>query len=84
MCHYPPGTSKWNKIEHRLFCHITRNWRGVPLETLEIVISLIGSTKTESGLEVHAWLDEKKYQKGQKVSDEEFAEINIKRKKISR
>jgi hypothetical protein len=56
LCHYPPGTSKWNKIEHRLFCHITRTWQGVPLETLEIVVSLIAATKTETGLEVHAWL----------------------------
>jgi transposase len=51
VCHFPPGTSKWNKIEHRVFCHITRNWRGVPLETLEIVIQLIGSTRTNAGLD---------------------------------
>ena len=62
-CHYPPGTSKWNKIEHRLFCHITRNWRGVPLETYEVVVSSIGNTRTSSGLEVHAWLDETTYEK---------------------
>ena len=61
ICHYPPGTSKWNKIEHKLFCHITRNWRGVPLETLEIVVNLIAATRTTTGLEVHAWLDEKDY-----------------------
>jgi hypothetical protein len=79
LCHYPPGTSKWNKIEHRLFCHITRNWQGTPLETMEIVISLIGSTTTEEGLEVHAWLDAKKYEKGRKVSNNEFDEISIKR-----
>ena len=78
-CHYPPGTSKWNKIEHRLFCHITRNWRGTPLETLEIVVSLIGGTKTDEGLEVHAWLDQRKYEKGRKVSDEDLAEVRIKR-----
>ena len=59
VCHYPPGTSKWNKIEHSLFCHITRNWRGVPLESLEIVVNLIAATRTTTGLEVHAWLDEK-------------------------
>ena len=64
LCHYPPGTSKWNKIEHRLFCHITRNWPWVPLETLEIVVKLIGCTRTKEGLEVHAWLDENHYQKG--------------------
>jgi hypothetical protein len=79
VCHYPPGTSKWNKIEHRLFCHITRNWRGIPLETLEIVINLIGSTTTRQGLEVHAWLDSQKYEKGRKVSDAELADIHIRR-----
>ena len=79
VCHYPPGTSKWNKIEHRLFCHITRNWRGVPLETREVVVSSIGSTRTTSGLEVHAWLDEKTYNKGIKVTDKKLAECTIKR-----
>jgi hypothetical protein len=79
VCHYPPGTSKWNKIEHRVFCHITRNWRGVPLETLEVVVESIGATTTEAGLEVHAWLDESQYEKGRKVSDEELAACNIKR-----
>jgi len=79
VCHYPPGTSKWNKIEHRLFCHITRNWRGTPLETLEIVVRLIGATKTEEGLEVHAWLDQRKYEKSRKVSDEDLAKVRIKR-----
>ena len=82
VCHYPPGTSKWNKIEHRLFCHITRNWKGVPLETLEIVVSLIGSTTTEEGLEVHAWLDTEAYEKGRKVSDQELSEVQIKRNKF--
>lgn len=82
LCHYPPATSKWNKIEHRLFCHITRNWQGVPLETLEIVVNLIGSTKTKQGLEVHAWLDSQKYEKGRKISNAEFAEIHIKRNKF--
>lgn len=77
VCHFPPGTSKWNKIEHRLFCHVTRNWRGQPLETYEIVVNLIGSTTTESGLKVHATLDADTYEKGRKVSKEEFAAINI-------
>jgi hypothetical protein len=77
VCHYPPGTSKWNKIEHRVFCHITRNWQGIPLETLEVVVESIGATTTQTGLEVHAWLDEKNYDKGRKVSDEELAECNI-------
>lgn len=82
LCHYPPGTSKWNKIEHKLFCYITRNWQGVPLETLEIVVNLIGSTKTKQGLEVHAWLDGQKYEKGRKISNAQFAEIYIKRNKF--
>lgn len=79
LCHYPPGTSKWNKIEHRLFCHITRNWKGVPLETYDIVVNLIGATRTEQGLEVHAWLDEEEYEKSKKVSDDQLAEVRIKR-----
>jgi hypothetical protein len=81
-CHYPPGTSKWNKIEHRLFCHITRNWQGVPLETHEVVVNLIGSTTTGEGLEVHAWLDEKPYTKGRKITAEELGEVIIKRNKF--
>lgn len=79
VCHFPPGTSKWNKIEHRLFCHITRNWQGIPLETHEIVVNLIGSTRTTQGLEVHAWLDEREYPKGRTVSEEEFAALHIRR-----
>ena len=82
LCHYPPGTSKWNKIEHRLFCHITRNWQGVPLETHEIVVQLIGATRTEQGLEVHAWLDESTYEKARKVPDKDPATIKIKRNKF--
>ncbi len=79
VCHYPPGTSKWNKIEHRLFCHITRNWQGEPLQTFEIVVELIGRTRTSEGLEVHAWLDESTYHKGIKVTDDQLAECVIKR-----
>ncbi len=78
VTHYPPGTSKWNKIEHRVFCHITRNWRGVPLETLAIVVQSIGATTTKTGLEIHAWIDEGEYEKGRKISDAELAECNIK------
>lgn len=78
VSHYPPGTSKWNKIEHRVFCHITRNWQGTPLETLEIVVESIGATTTETGLEVHAWIDAGTYEKGRKVSDKELAECTIK------
>ncbi len=80
VCHYPPGTSKWNKIEHRLFCHFTRNWQGVPLETLEIIVNLIGNTTTEQGLEVHAWLDENEYPKGVKIEKSQLDEVCIKRK----
>jgi hypothetical protein len=79
VCHFPPGTSKWNKIEHRVFCYITRTWQGVPLETLEIVVNLIGATRTSTGLEVHCWLDEDQYDKGRKVTDAEMQELYIKR-----
>ena len=68
VCHFPPGTSKWNKIEHRVFCHITSNWRGQPLETHQIVVDLIGSTRTKTGLVVKAKLDAKTYHKGRKVT----------------
>ena len=64
VCHFPPGTSKWNKIEHRLFCHITQNWRGKPLRTFETIVDLIGSTRTEAGLRVKAKLDKRKYPTG--------------------
>lgn len=79
VCHYPPGTSKWNKIEHRVFCHITSNWRGVPLENLEVVVESIGNTRTATGLEIHVWLDENAYEKGRKVTDTQLAECVIKR-----
>jgi len=82
VCHYPPGTSKWNKIEHRLFCHITQNWRGRPLESVETVVNLIGSTTTRKGLRVRAAHDDGTYEPGIKVSDEELANANIKRHKF--
>jgi transposase len=82
VCHYPPGTSKWNKIEHRLFCHITRNWRGVPLESHEVVVNLVSSTRTSKGLEVHCWLDQGDYQTGRKVTDDEMNTIRLKRNKF--
>jgi len=82
VCHYPPGTSKWNKIEHRVFCHITSNWRGVPLENLEVVVESIGSTKTTTGLEIHVWLDENTYEKGRNVTDDERAECLVKPNKF--
>lgn len=77
VCHFPPGTSKWNKIEHRLFCHVTRNWRGQPLETYEIVVNLIGSTTTAAGLQVHATLDTATYHKGKKVTNAVMRTINL-------
>ena len=79
VCHFPPGTSKWNKIEHRMFCHITNNWRGRPLTSREVVVNLIGGTSTDSGLRIRAQLDENTYQAGIKVSDEELAELTIER-----
>ncbi len=77
VSHFPPGTSKWNKIEHRMFCFISQNWRGRPLIDHATVVSLIGNTKTKTGLEIKATLDEKAYQKGIKVSDEEMKQINL-------
>jgi hypothetical protein len=77
VCHFPPGTSKWNKIEHRMFCHITQNWRGKPLISHEVIVSLIGATKTEAGLRIQAQLDEAKYSKGLKISDSEMESLNI-------
>lgn len=77
VCHFPPGTSKWNKIEHRMFSYISKNWRGVPLATIETVINLIGSTKTKNGLAIDVVLDENKYEKGKKISDDNFNSINI-------
>jgi Rhodopirellula transposase DDE domain len=79
VCHYPPGTSKWNKIEHRLFCHITQNWRGRPLTSRTAVVELIAATTTKTGLTVRCELDPRSYPKGIKVSDDEMAAINIKR-----
>jgi len=77
VCHLPPGTSKWNKIEHRLFCFITKNWRGRPLRTYKTVVNLIASTTTKTGLRVQAAIDENKYQTGIAVSDEQLARVNI-------
>jgi len=79
VCHFPPGTSKWNKIEHRMFCHITNNWRGRPLVSREVVVNLIGSTTTDTGLHIRSQLDENAYEAGIKVSDEELAELTIER-----
>lgn len=77
VCHYPPGTSKWKKIEQRSFYHIIRNWRGVPLETHQVVVNLISSTGTGEGLEVHRALDARFYEKGRKITDAEMRDIRI-------
>ena len=79
VCHFPPGTSKWNKIEHRMFCHITNNWRGRPLLTRQVVVNLIGSVTTAEGLRVKAELDESIYEAGIKVTDAELAAMAIER-----
>ena len=79
VCHFPPGTSKWNKIEHRMFCHITENWRGRPLQSLGVIVNLIGNTRTDEGLRIDAGLDTGSYPKGIEVSDEEMAGLRIKR-----
>jgi len=77
VSHFPPGTSKWNKIEHRLFSQISKNWRGKPLETIAIIINLIFSTSTDTGLKVKCSLDTKQYQTGIKINDEELEKVNI-------
>jgi Rhodopirellula transposase DDE domain len=82
VCHFPPGTSKWNKIEHRMFCHITENWRGQPLVSHQVVVNLIGSTRTRTGLQIKAELDGNCYKQGIKVSDEELGRVQLKRNKF--
>lgn len=77
--HFPPGISKWNKIEHRMFCHITNNWRGRPLVSREVVVNLIGSTTSDAGLRIRSQLDANVYEAGIKVSDEELAKLAIER-----
>jgi hypothetical protein len=79
VSHYPPGTSKWNKIEHRMFCHITANWRAVPLESREIIVELISHTTTEKGLSIQAELDTTTYEKGRVVTKKEFAALALTR-----
>jgi transposase len=82
VCHFPPGTSKWNKIEHRLFSFISINWRGKPLLTYQTIINLISSTRTKTGLTVKARLDKNIYEKGIKVSKEELSLLNITKEKF--
>jgi hypothetical protein len=79
VCHYPPGTSKWNKVEHRLFCHITQNWRATPLTSRLTVVDLIASTTTQTGLTVRCELDTNTYPKGIKVPEREMATLNLQR-----
>ena len=79
VSHFPPGTSKWNKIEHRIFSHISMNWRGKPLTSHEVIVNLIANTTTDNGLKIQTELDTKLYPKGIKISDEELSKINIKR-----
>jgi len=82
VCHFPPGTSKWNKIEHRMFCHITENWRGRPLVSREVVVNLIGHTTTKTGLAIRSELDEGNYPTGREVSDEQMEGLSIRRDKF--
>ena len=82
VCHFPPGTRKWNKIEHRMFCHITENWRGQPLVSRAVVVNLIGSTQTRAGLRVEAELDTNTCEKGIKVTDEEMESVRLKKDKF--
>src|SRR5512135_1116614 len=82
VCHFPPGTSQWNKIEHRMFCHITVNWRGRPLVSREVVVNLIGSTTTKTGLEIRAELDGGSYPVGREVTDRQMESLSIKREKF--
>lgn len=82
VCHFPRGTSKWNKIEHRLFSYISMNWKGKPLISHDVMVNLIGSTKTKTGLTVKARLDERKYPTGIKVSDKDMEKVNLKKDKF--
>jgi Rhodopirellula transposase DDE domain len=82
VCHFPPGTSKWNKIEHRMFCHITENWRGQPLVSRAVVVNLIGGTRTRTGLRVEAGADTNTYEQGIKVTDQEMESVRLKRDKF--
>ena len=79
VCHFPPGTSKWNKIEHRMFSFISLNWRGKPLESRQAIIELIAATTTTTGLKIYAQLDDRQYDKGVTVSDEQLATVNLTR-----
>jgi len=77
VSHFPTGTSKWNKVEHRLFCYISKNWQGQPLVDIETIVNLIGSTTTEKGLSVICRIDGKRYETGKKITEEQKAKLNI-------
>ena len=77
VSHLPPGTSKWNKIEHRMFCHITENWRGQSLLSQEVAVNLIAGTKTKTGLRIRAALDTRSYPKGIEVSDHQLESLSL-------
>ncbi|HMC94674.1 MAG TPA: ISAzo13 family transposase, partial [Polyangia bacterium] len=79
VCHFPPGTSKWNKIEHRMFSFVSLNWRGKPLESLEVIINLIAATTTSTGLKLYARLDDRSYERGIDVTDQQLNSVNITR-----
>jgi hypothetical protein len=82
VAHYPPGTSKWNKIEHRMFSHVTQNWRGRPLESLETVVNLIAATKTAAGLRIRSAADKRRYPGGIRVTDEEMDNVHLVPKRL--
>ena len=82
VCHLPPGTSKWNKIEHRLFSHISMNWRGRPQTSYQVIIDLIGAATTRKGLKVHAELDNSSYPTGIRISDTEMNDLPILRREL--
>lgn len=79
VCHFPPGTSKWNKIEHRMFSYISQNWRGRPLVSIETIVNLIGATKTKKGLVIQTSVDTNEYAKGTKITDKEIQSLSIER-----
>ena len=79
VCHFPPGTSKWNKIEHRMFCHITQSWRGKPLVSYEVIVNLIAATTTRTGLTIRSDINEAEYTTGIKVTDDQMNALSIRR-----
>lgn len=82
VCHFPPGTSTWNKIAHRMFCHMTENWRGRPLIDHAVIVQLIGNTTTTTGLAIQVELDQNVYPTGMAISDQQMKELNLSRAKF--